>query len=100
MRASDVEAYRIRFSPQPLRYNRTFEIEGNPINYGNAKGMTFDRTLIFPHGPLRKFLVSAKLEDAGKEIPKLYVAITRARQSVAFVVDDDTLISSMPLYQL
>jgi DNA helicase-2/ATP-dependent DNA helicase PcrA len=99
VRASDVEAYRIRFNPQPLRYNRTFEIEGNPINYGNAKGMTFDRTLIFPHGPLRKFLVSAKLEDAGKEIPKLYVAITRARQSVAFVVDDDTLISGIPLYQ-
>jgi hypothetical protein len=38
--------------------------------------MTFERTLIFPHGPLRKFLVSAKLEDAGKEIPKLYVAVT------------------------
>jgi DNA helicase-2/ATP-dependent DNA helicase PcrA len=61
--------------------------------------MTFERTLIFPHGPLRKFLVSAKLADAGKEIPKLYVAVTRARQSVAFVVNDDTLVSGLSLYR-
>ena len=99
VRASDVEAYRARFNPKPLRYNRTFEIAGKPINFGNAKGMTFERTLIFPHGPLRKFLVSAKLADAGKEIPKLYVAVTRARQSVAFVVNDDTLVSGLSLYR-
>lgn len=98
VRTSDIEIYRNRFNPQPLRYNRTYEIAGKPINFGNAKGMTFERTLIFPHAPLRKFLVSGKLEDAGKEIPKLYVAVTRARQSVAFVVDDDTLVSGLTVY--
>jgi DNA helicase-2/ATP-dependent DNA helicase PcrA len=100
VRASDVDAYRRRFNPQPLRYNRTYEIWGKPINFGNSKGMTFERTLIFPHGPLKKYLASADLKDAGKEIPKLYVAITRARQSVAFVVDDDTLLSGIPLFTL
>ena len=59
---------------------------GAPLNFGESKGMSFNRVLIYPHGPLLKYLKSGKLEDAGKELAKLYVAVTRARQSVAFVV--------------
>jgi DNA helicase-2/ATP-dependent DNA helicase PcrA len=61
--------------------------------------MTFDRTLIYPHGPLSKFLKSGNLADAGAEIPKLYVAVTRARQSVAFAVPDGFVVKGMPLYR-
>lgn len=82
-----VAAYRNAFNPQPLRYNRTQAgILGTPINYGASKGMTFERALIYPNGPLKKFLKTGKLEDAGKEISKIYIAVTRAKQSVAFVV--------------
>ena len=95
-----VRAYFARYEPQPLRYNRTFtDIPGSPINFGNAKGMTFNRTLIFPHGPLKKFLQSGKIEDAGNEIPKLYVAITRARQSVAFVVPNGFPVRALAVYR-
>ncbi len=91
VRESDVAAYRKLYNPQPLRYDRrTKNIDGNPMNYGAVKGMTFDRTLIYPHGPLKKYLKSGELKDAGKELAKLYVAVTRARQSVAFVVDDSS----------
>jgi DNA helicase-2/ATP-dependent DNA helicase PcrA len=87
VRERDVEAYRAVFAPQTLRYRRTFEsVPGSPINYGAAKGMTFDRTLIFPHGPLRKFLLTGDPNHAGRDIAKIYVAITRARQSTAIVI--------------
>ncbi len=86
---SEVEAYRSTYGPQTLRYNRSqLEVSGKPMNYGAAKGMTFERTLIYPNGPFLRYLKTGKIEDAGKEIPKLYIAVTRAKQSVAFVVPD------------
>jgi DNA helicase II / ATP-dependent DNA helicase PcrA len=95
-----VADYCAKFDPQPLRYNRTYsDIAGRPINFGAAKGMTFERTLIYPHGPLRKYLGSGKLADAGKELPKLYVAVTRARQSAAFVVEDGAALAAVSRYQ-
>ena len=101
VRKGQVPAYMKAYNPQPLRYNRaTRNIPGKPINYGNAKAMTFDRTLIYPHAPLKKFLKTGDIKDAGKEIAKIYVAITRARQSVAFVVDDDSLMQGLTVYEL
>ncbi len=69
------------------------------MNFGAAKGMTFDRTLIYPHGPLKKFLATGKHADAGKELDKIYVAITRARQSVAFVVNDNAKLAGLTFYE-
>ena len=89
VRESDVDAYMARYAPQPLRYSRaTKNVYGKPMNFGAVKGMTFERTLIYPHGPFKKYLVSGDLKDAGKELAKFYVAVTRARQSAAFVVPD------------
>ena len=100
VRKSQVSAYMEAYNPQPLRYNRTARnIPGKPINYGNAKAMTFDRTLIYPHAPLKKFLETGDLKDAGQEIAKIYVAITRARQSVAFVVEDNSTVLGLKLYE-
>ena len=100
VRSSDVTAYFEAFAPQTLRYNRTHKnVLGRPVNFGEAKGMTFERTLIYPHGPLQKYLASAKLTDAGKEIAKIYVACTRARQSTAFVVPDNFASELVPFWQ-
>tara|TARA_R110000787_G_scaffold248041_4_gene353612 strand:- start:931 stop:2010 length:1080 start_codon:yes stop_codon:yes gene_type:complete len=94
-----VAAYVDRFDPQPLRYNRTRNVAfGHPINFGAAKGLTFPRTIVFPHGPLSKYLKTGKLEDAGKTLSLIYVAITRARQSVAFVVPDGFKSDVLPFY--
>ena len=95
-----VSQYMQRFAPQPLRYNKTRGVEsGSPINYGEAKGMTFDRVLIYPHRPLLKYLKTGNLTDAGKELAKIYVAITRARQSVTFVVPDGFESGLLPFYR-
>lgn len=53
----------------------------------------------YPHGPLAKFLQSGDIADAGAEISKLYVAITRARQSVGFVVPDGSPLKAMSVYR-
>lgn len=97
---SQVFKYIGAFHPQALRYNRTFkDVPGTPINFGSAKGMTFDRTLIFPHNRLERFLMTGDLNDAGAEIAKIYVATTRARQSAAFVVPDGSKPASIPVFE-
>ncbi|WP_367947142.1 hypothetical protein [Sphingopyxis sp. BSNA05] len=90
VRISDVDRYYKKYAPKTLRYDRKQEnILGSPINFGEAKGMTFSRSLIYPHGPLQKYLATKKLSDAKKGIAKIYVAVTRARQSTCFVVPDN-----------
>ena len=87
VREADVEIYLARFDAQTLRYSKsTRNALGVPLNFGAVKGMTFDRVLIYPHGPLRSYLKSGELKDIEKSLAKVYVAITRARQSVGFVV--------------
>lgn len=98
---SSADAYIQRYHPQPLRYNRT--TEGAPaeaINFGAAKGMEFERVLIYPHLMLEKFLGTGRVEDAGSALGKIYVAITRARQSAAFVVPDQMTQELFPFIEI
>lgn len=84
---SQVEEYLETHGPVTiLRHNRTTDTRGHPaMNIGVAKGDTFDRVMIFPTRPMLTYL---KDGDPSKlRAPeKLYVAVTRARFSVAFVV--------------
>lgn len=83
---SEVAEYVARYGPVILRNNRTVDTLGYPaVNFGAAKGATYDRVLIFPTKPILKYLKSRLPDDAGSK-DRLYVAITRARFSVAFVV--------------
>lgn len=74
-------------------------------NYGKSKGLGFDRVLIYPTEPIRKYLqdgmltkiVKDKVVDAF-EIAKFYVAITRAKHSVGIIfnyVEDSTFIGGI-----
>jgi DNA helicase II / ATP-dependent DNA helicase PcrA len=83
----NVPQYTAQFGPAILRWNRTEECLGlpHPINYGECKGRTYARTLIFPNGTLRKFLKTGDTSALSDPPSKYYVAITRARHSVAFV---------------
>lgn len=84
---ADVPAYVDEHRPQVLQDRKNTDTLGLPaMNIGVAKGSTFDRVLIFPTGPMKKYLQdgdSSKL----KAPERFYVAVTRARYSVAFVVD-------------
>lgn len=81
----DVPAYVEAYSPQALRWDKRNKAMGlSAINFGQAKGLSFSRVLIFPTVPISSYLSSGSPLAAGS-IAKLYVAITRARHSVAFV---------------
>jgi DNA helicase II / ATP-dependent DNA helicase PcrA len=94
-RAAD--AYVQAFDPTILKYDRRTDTHGYPaLNFGSSKGLTFDRVLIFPHGPIRNYLKSADVDDVRGSLCKFYVAVTRARHSVAFVYDDECNVGCTP----
>ena len=97
VRERDVEAYVERYVPLALRYDRRTNVDYIPVyNFGESKGMTFERTIIYPHGPLKKYLKTGRLEDAGQSLAKLYVGVTRAKQSVAIIVPNSFEATPIP----
>jgi len=80
--------YMRRFNPQVLRYGRRTNTYGyEALNFGLAKGLQFERVLIVPTSAIRQYLQSGELNHIEKSREKLYVAVTRARHSVAFVYE-------------
>jgi DNA helicase II / ATP-dependent DNA helicase PcrA len=90
LKACDVQAYFDHYQPIVLRNRIDSNTMGLPAcNIGLTKGKTFDRVLIFPTQPMLKYLISGnELELKDRSKSSLYVAITRARYSVAYVVAD------------
>lgn len=86
VKPEEVHEYINTYHPKILRYNKKSETMGYPaLNIGLSKGQTFDRVLIFPTSPMKKYLQTKNISNAG-DVAKLYVAVTRARYSAAFVV--------------
>jgi len=81
------------YQPQVLRYDKRANTCGcEAINFGLAKGLQFERVLIIPTEPIRKYLQSGMLSHVEKSRDKLHVAVTRARYSVAFVFDGQSTV--------
>ena len=93
----DVEKYLDAYRPQPLRPSvKTAKGTDLPFrNFGAVKGLTFERTLIYPTVPITQFL-TAGTPLANQTACGLYVAVTRAVHSVAFVVPDPSATSLRP----
>ena len=90
VRPTDVAQYIKQYEPMQLRASKaTKEININfPVmNFGESKGQEFDRVLIYPTEPIKKWLKNNASPLPPTSRSKLYVAITRARYSVAFVYD-------------
>jgi len=69
-----------------LRNDKNTDTRGLPaMNIGVSKGSTFDRVMIFPTKPMLTFLQD-KDHTKLKAPERLYVAVTRARFSVVFVL--------------
>jgi len=82
----DVLSYHDEHRPQVLRWNKKSNTQGLPaLNIGVSKGSTYDRVLIFPTKPMQQYLEHRDPTKL-KSPEMLYVAVTRARYSVAFVV--------------
>ncbi len=86
-----VKEYIERFKPQVLRHDRRVLTYGcEALNFGVAKGLQFNRVLIVPTEPIKRYLKSGALSHIEKARDKLHVAVTRAFYSVAFVYDGDS----------
>lgn len=81
---NDIELYFNKYKPTVLKYDiKTNTLGYDSYNFGQCKGLTFDRVLIFPNGPYKDFLYGKEFKDPSK----YYVSATRAKYSIAFVVD-------------
>jgi DNA helicase II / ATP-dependent DNA helicase PcrA len=83
----EVASYVEKYHPvTALRHDKNADtMSVRAMNIGVAKGRTFDRVVIFPTKPILKY-IEDRDETKLKAPEKLYVAVTRARFSVAFVV--------------
>jgi len=86
IKSAEVADYVKQYDPTVLRYSKTTDAHGlAALNFGLSKGSTFDRVLIFPTSKMVEYYRTRDLGAAG-DIPKLYVAVTRAKHSVTFVI--------------
>lgn len=94
-----VPAYLNTFRPQILRLDRKTNCNGNQaMNFGESKGMTFDRVLIFPHKAGGQWLASGSYDHVKGSVAKMYVGVSRARHSVAFVFDGESKVNGLIRY--
>ncbi|RYZ93177.1 MAG: hypothetical protein EOP06_01890 [Proteobacteria bacterium] len=90
VRPDDFSAYFQKFSPAILRHDKRancFGLEHVAINWGLSKGLSYDRVAIIPTKTVEKHLQIGfdKLESPYS----FYVALTRARYSVAIITDSE-----------
>lgn len=93
----DIEQYIKQYNPLILRHSansgKELDKYENLMTFGESKGKTTEHVLIHPTDPFVKFLKGHAKPFGGSATAtsqnKLYVAITRARYSVAFIVEDD-----------
>ncbi len=92
---SEVDSYRKTFEPQELKWNKSNKKAGpSAKNFGQVKGLSYSRILIFPTVPISSF-VEDGTSLRGVSTAKFYVAVTRARQSVGIVTSKRTTNSNL-----
>lgn len=96
VKQSDVTDYITTYDPIVLRWNMASGTKILPAwarcyNFGGSKGLGFDRVLILPVDSQMHFVMDGATPfPANAEMAqnKMYVAITRARYSLGFIVPD------------
>ncbi|HOF17124.1 MAG TPA: UvrD-helicase domain-containing protein [Bacteroidales bacterium] len=114
VRQNDVDEYLKKYNPVQLRWNRQINVNENysVYNFGESKGQTYDRVLIYPTSIMINWIKdnsfdfkrtkNGKQENIIGVREKFYVAITRARYSVAIVYNfsDDEKIEGVQKLKL
>ncbi len=84
---NDIAEYMDTYNPIQLRYDKRTKVNAQfkTMTFGSAKGLTFSRVLIYPTQPMLNWLSGKSKDMKDESLSKFYVAVTRARYSVAFV---------------
>ncbi|MFH1798825.1 MAG: UvrD-helicase domain-containing protein [Candidatus Omnitrophota bacterium] len=106
VREQDVDSYfdeyaccvQLRDKVTEKRVNNQYDT----INFGNSKGLSFDRVLIYPTKPMMDWIKNNRSDLKPTSRSRFYVAVTRARYSVGIVYDysDDEVIEGAEKFQL
>lgn len=94
LKESQVNQYHYIYRPVVLRDSKKTKVNIHSTkqvtiyNFQKSKGLGFDRVLIFPTKELLQWIMDSTYRLKPKTRAKSYVAVTRARFSVAFVVAD------------
>lgn len=93
--STDFDAYMREYNPVVLRWSISSKLPETkqPLeirNIGVSKGATYNHVIILCTDPFKKFVKDGTIPTSEKTKSELYVAITRARYSVAFVYDHPT----------
>jgi superfamily I DNA/RNA helicase len=91
IKPQDIDRYLKKFHPAQLRYDKRTSVNEEYFvrTFGDSKGLSFDRVLIYPTKPLIEWMKNNNSNLASTSRSKFYVAITRARYSVGIVYDYD-----------
>jgi len=102
IKKQDICNYLKEYQPMQLRDSKARKVNDNykVMNFGESKGLSFDRIIIYPTQPFIKWLENNNSELPATSRAKLYVAITRAKYSIGIMVDKDNhSIKGIPYYQ-
>jgi DNA helicase-2/ATP-dependent DNA helicase PcrA len=85
----DAEDYLARFQPMQLRWSSGVKCSSrcSVVNFGESKGLSFDRVLIYPTADMQRWVRDNKHELKNETRAKLYVGVTRARRSAVILLD-------------
>lgn len=100
VKESDVTDYIAAYDPMVLRWQVTSGTKILPpqarcYNFGSSKGLGFDRVLILPAESQMHFVLDGTTPfppEAETAQNKMYVAVTRARYSIGFIVPDKKVV--------
>lgn len=87
---NDTKRYLEKYKPVQLRWNisnKQIDLDFSVYNFGQSKGLTFNRVLIYPTKKILDWMQNHNVELNNETRAKFYVAITRARNSVGIVCD-------------
>lgn len=103
VREKDVDEYLKIYNPVQLRDNIRVNVNNKypAMNFGDSKGLTFDRVLIYPTKPFVDWIKDHNSKLKPQSRSKFYVALTRAKYSVGIVFNyDDTDIEGIEKFLL
>lgn len=91
IKKEQIEEYINKYRPVQIIYDSRTNVSklSRVITMGKSKGATYDRVLLYPTNELKNYISKGKATLNPGTKNKLYVGMTRAVNSLTFVVDDE-----------